>query len=181
VRTALVTGGSRGIGRGICKALAGAGFDVAIVGLQSGEEASASVDDVHSFARKAIYFQQDIADLASHAALIEAVRENLGTIDCLVNNAGVTSLRRGDMLELTAESFDRNVAVNLRGTFFLTQAVARAMIGADSSGAGPVYRSIVTISSANAEILGLNRADYCTFDDVEAVRGKARAGQYPRF
>jgi NAD(P)-dependent dehydrogenase (short-subunit alcohol dehydrogenase family) len=161
VRTALVTGGSRGIGRGICKALAAAGFDVAIVGLESGEEAAASVDDVHSFARKAIYCQQDIADLGSHAALIEAVRENLGTIDCLVNNAGVTSLRRGDMLELTVESSDRNVAVNLRGTFFLTQAVARAMIGTDSSGAQPVYRSIVTITSANAEIVGLNRADYC--------------------
>lgn len=161
MRTALVTGGSRGIGRGICKALAAAGFDVAIVALEPGEEASASVADVHSFARKAIYFQQDIADLGSHAALIEAVRENLGTIDCLVNNAGVTSLRRGDMLELTAESFDRNVAVNLRGTFFLTQAVARAMISTDSNGAGPAYRSIVTITSANAEILGLNRADYC--------------------
>lgn len=160
-RTALVTGGSRGIGRGICKAQAAAGFDVAIVALQPVEEATASVADVHSFARKAVYFQQDIADLHSHSALIEAVHENLGTIDCLVNNAGVTSSRRGDMLELTAEGFDRSVAVNLRGTFFLTQAVARAMIDADSPGAGSAYRSIVTITSANAEILGLNRADYC--------------------
>ena len=118
--TALVTGGSRGIGRGICKALAGAGFDVAIVDQQPSEAASATVDDVHSFARKAVYLQQDIADLDSHGALIEAIRKDLGTIDCLVNNAGVTSSRRGDMLELTVESFDRNVAVNLRGTFFLT-------------------------------------------------------------
>ena len=161
VTTALVTGGSGGIGRGICKALAGAGFDVAIVDQQPSEAASAFVDDVQSFARKAVYFQQDIADLDSHGPLIEAIRKDLGTIDCLVNNAGVTSSRRGDMLELTAESFDRNVAVNLRGTFFLTQAVARAMIGIDSSGAQQVYRSIVTITSANAEIVGLNRADYC--------------------
>src|SRR4030081_1499985 len=62
------------------------------------------------------------------------------------------------MLELTPESFDRSVAVNLRGTFFLTQAVARRFAKPDSSGA---YRSILTISSANAELVGENRADYC--------------------
>src|SRR6185369_14468489 len=80
---------------------------------------------------------------------------------CLVNNAGVTSLRRGDLLELTPESFDRSVAINLRGTFFLTQAVARAMIAAKAAGTASAYRSIVTITSVNAEVIGLNRGDYC--------------------
>ena len=65
------------------------------------------------------------------------------------------------MLELTPESFDRSVAINLRGTFFLTQAVARAMLAALPGAAVPPYRSLITISSANADIVGVNRADYC--------------------
>ncbi len=159
--TALITGGARGIGRAIGKALAAAGFDIAVVSMEKPEEAAESLADIRSLGRNAIYIQQNIADIGVHATLVEGLCNRLGPIDCLVNNAGVTSLRRGDMLELTAESFDRCVNVNLRGTFFLTQAVARAMIGADPSGIGSGYRSILTITSANAEIVGLNRADYC--------------------
>ncbi|MGH8714830.1 MAG: 3-ketoacyl-ACP reductase [Casimicrobiaceae bacterium] len=159
--TALITGGGRGIGRAIGKALAAAGFDIAIVSVEKADEAAESLADIRSLGRNALYVQQDIADVALHAALVEGICNRLGAIACLVNNAGVTSLRRGDMLELSAESFDRCVDVNLRGTFFLTQAVARAMVGADASGAVSTYRSIVTITSANAEIIGLNRADYC--------------------
>ena len=159
--TALVTGGARGIGRGVCKALAGVGFDVAIVSLETAEEASAAISDVRSAGRKAIYFQRDIADIGAQEALIMAIGNDLGTPDCLVNNAGVTSLQRGDLMDLTAESFDRSVATNLRGTFFLTQAVARTMIARKAADKTSSYRSIVTITSANAEILGLNRADYC--------------------
>jgi 3-oxoacyl-[acyl-carrier protein] reductase len=158
---ALVTGGARGIGRAVCKALAGAGFDIACASMETPAEAAESMAHIRSLGRRAMYIQQDISEIGSHAALVGTVCDALGMIDCLVNNAGVTSLRRGDMLELTAESFDRCIAVNLRGTFFLTQTVARAMIGAKSSGAQSAYRSIVTITSANAEIVGLNRADYC--------------------
>jgi NAD(P)-dependent dehydrogenase (short-subunit alcohol dehydrogenase family) len=158
---ALVTGGARGIGRGICKALASVGFDVANVSLETAKEASAAMDDLRSMGRKAVYFQRDIADTDSHDALIDAICTELGTIDCLVNNAGVTSLQRGDLLKLTSASFDRSVATNLRGTFFLTQAVARTMIARKASNETSPYRSIVTITSANAEIVGLNRGDYC--------------------
>ncbi len=160
-RTALVTGGARGIGRGICKSLAIAGFDVANVSLEAPDDASASMNDIRSAGRKGVYLQRDIADTSGHAALIESVRAQLGAIDCLVNNAGVTSLRRGDLLDLTIESFDRSMATNLRGTFFLTQAVARTMITTKGTDDPPPYRSIVTITSANAEVIGLNRADYC--------------------
>jgi 3-oxoacyl-[acyl-carrier protein] reductase len=132
--TALVTGGARGIGRAIGKALAAAGFDIAMVSLETPAEAEESLADIRALGRGALYFQQNIADIDLHASLVEAVGSRLGPIDCLVNNAGVTSLRRGDMLELTVESFDRTVDVNLRGTFFLTQAVARAMIDAGASG-----------------------------------------------
>ena len=151
--SALVTGGATGIGRGIARALAAIGFDVAAVGVETPAQAEESQAEIRALGRNAVYIQQDISDLALHRKLID----QLGPIDCLVNNAGVTSLRRGDMLELTPESFDRSVAINLRGTFFLTQAVARAMIKRASA----TYRSIVTITSLNAEVIGLNRADYC--------------------
>ena len=103
----------------------------------------------------------DISSVDAHAKLIEDICGQLGPIHCLVNNAGVTSMVRGDLLDVTVESFDRCVGTNLRGTFFLTQAVARSMLTADASGNQSLYRSIVTITSVNAEVLGLNRADYC--------------------
>jgi NAD(P)-dependent dehydrogenase (short-subunit alcohol dehydrogenase family) len=158
-RVAWVTGAARGIGRGIAASLARAGFDVALVGLESVAEAESALADVRATGRRAHYFRHDIADLASHARVVDEITAALGPVDCLVNNAGVTSLVRGDMLDLTPESFDRSVGVNLRGTFFLTQAVARSMIARGP--AGGAYRSIVTITSANAELLGENRADYC--------------------
>lgn len=144
---AIVTGGARGIGRAIAEALAGAGLDVAVIDRER-------VDGL-------AWFEGDVADVKGHASLVERIVARVGPVNCLVNNAGVTSLTRGDLLELTPESFDRCVAVNLRGAFFLTQAVARAMLAADPDGSRSAYRSIVTIGSVNAEILGLNRADYC--------------------
>ena len=147
VPTAIVTGGARGIGRAVATALADAGFDVVVVDLEPAT----------GFA----HLVRDVADVDGHASLVAEIVARHGPVHCLVNNAGVTSLVRGDMLELTPASFDRSVGVNLRGTFFLTQAVARAMIADDAEGARSPYRSIVTIGSVNAEILGLNRADYC--------------------
>ena len=159
--TALVTGGARGIGYAAASALLGAGFDLAIASLEPEDEADAAVGRLRSLDRKLFYSSVDIGDVGRHARLIDEVRARLGPIHCLVNNAGVTSLTRGDMLDLTIESFDRSVATNLRGTFFLTQAVARAMLAADESGDDSTYRSIITITSVNAAIVGLNRADYC--------------------
>jgi 3-oxoacyl-[acyl-carrier protein] reductase len=115
------------------------------------------LDVFAGFGRRALYYRFDLADLDRHGDLLDQIEHDLGPLACLVNNAGVSSLVRGDLLELTPESFDRSVAINLRGTFFLTQAVARRMLAA----ASPDLRSIVTISSANAEIVGENRGDYC--------------------
>ncbi|HET7097097.1 MAG TPA: 3-ketoacyl-ACP reductase [Casimicrobiaceae bacterium] len=159
--TALVSGGARGIGYAAAAALLGAGFDVAIASLERENDVDAAVARLRSPERKVCYFSGDIADVGAHARLLNEVRVRLGAIHCLVNNAGVTSITRGDMLDLPIESFDRCVATNLRGTFFLTQAVARGMIADDASGDDSPYRSIVTITSVNAEVVGLNRADYC--------------------
>jgi NAD(P)-dependent dehydrogenase (short-subunit alcohol dehydrogenase family) len=176
-RVALVTGGGRGIGAAIAAALASAGFDVAIASREPEPEAADALARARAFGRRIVYAEHDIGRIDSHRQLLERIRGELGEVDCLVNNAGVTSLRRGDLLELTAESFDRAVAINLRGTFFLTQAVARQMVDRALPDAESRYRSIITITSANAEIVGLDRADYCMTKAALAMMSKLYAAR----
>lgn len=153
--TALVTGAGRGIGLAIADALSRAGFKVAMASLEEAPDQAAERLLTGGHCR---YYPFDLAKIDSHAELLNQIERDLGPLSCLVNNAGVTSLVRGDMLELTPESFDRAVSVNLRGTFFLTQAVTKRFL---ANGATDLYRSILTISSCNAEMVGENRADYC--------------------
>jgi NAD(P)-dependent dehydrogenase (short-subunit alcohol dehydrogenase family) len=141
---ALVTGGGSGIGRTTALALDAQGFDVTVISI----EPNVSLPD------RIAYIQADITDIAAHSSLVSLVREPT----CLVNCAGVTSLVRGDLLDLSPESFDRVMGVNLRGTFFLTQAFARHMLQNSGSGA---YKSIISVGSINSEVIGNTRADYC--------------------
>jgi NAD(P)-dependent dehydrogenase (short-subunit alcohol dehydrogenase family) len=157
---ALVTGARRGIGRAAALALARAGFDVAANDLEAGDDLAATVAAVEELGARAAALPADIADIAGHAALLDAVAERLGRLDCLVNNAGVSVLVRGDLLDVSPESFDRCLAVNARGTFFLTQAFARRLVAAPPPEDG-VHRAIVTVTSANAEAASVNRGEYC--------------------
>jgi 3-oxoacyl-[acyl-carrier protein] reductase len=159
-RVAVVTGARRGIGRGICHALAAAGFDLAMIDIVEDEAARETVAGVAARGAQAAFLRGDIADLGGHGALLDAVYRTFGTIDCLVNNAGVSVAQRGDVLDVTPESFDRVVGINLRGTFFLTQAAARRMVG-ESRAEGAPPRTIITISSVNAWVVGPDRAEYC--------------------
>jgi 3-oxoacyl-[acyl-carrier protein] reductase len=159
--TAVVTGGGRGIGAAIVAALARAGFDVAIVSREPAAEAAGVVAEAGRFGGSVIYEQHDIVQVDDHGRVVEAIADKLGPVHCLVNNAGVTSLARGDLLDLSVESFDRSIDVNLRGTFFFTQAVASRMLQDAPTAAPERYRCIVTITSANVEIVGADRADYC--------------------
>ena len=145
---ALVTGGNRGIGRGIVLALAARGFDVVVNDLD---------EDAHG---DFPFVRGDIAKLDGHAKLVEDGWRAYGSLDCLVNNAGVQVKVRGDLLDVSAESFDRLLGVNLRGTFFLTQALARRMLAEQRQPESPM-RSIITISSINAFVVGANRGEYC--------------------
>lgn len=154
--TAIVTGGARGIGRACAEALAEAGFDIMVADMAANppndlEKAIA----IHgaTFA----YHPCDIADLDAHQSLVEATLQKFGRIDCLVNNAGVGAVARGDLLELKPENFDRVLAINLRGTVFLSQAVARAMLATPTDHA----KSIVTVTSISAEAASPERPDYC--------------------
>jgi NAD(P)-dependent dehydrogenase (short-subunit alcohol dehydrogenase family) len=152
--TALVTGAGRGIGFAIASALWKAGFNVAMASLEAAPTTEA---DEMLRGDRCRYYRFDITNINGNQTLLNRVERDLGSITCLVNNAGVSSFERGDILNLTPESFDRCVAVNLRGTFFLTQAIAQIF----AAGTRDDYRSIITISSANAELVGETRADYC--------------------
>jgi NAD(P)-dependent dehydrogenase (short-subunit alcohol dehydrogenase family) len=157
---ALVTGARRGLGAAAALALATRGFDVALADLELDQDAQQALAAVKQTGRRAVFLAADIGNLSSHAALADQVWSAFGTLDCLVNNAGVQVKARGDLLDITPESFDRLVSVNLRGTFFLTQAVARRMVN-ETRAPGEPHRSIVTLSSANAVNAALNRGEYC--------------------
>ncbi len=158
--TALVTGGSRGIGRGICLELARAGFAVVVNYVSRSDAAEETVKQIESLGSEAVAVRASVADRADHRLLLDAVYERFGRLDLLVNNAGITSQGRKDLLDATEESWDLVFATNLKGPFFLTQAVARRMIEQIDLQTIPDGK-IVNISSLSAYTASTNRADYC--------------------
>jgi short-subunit dehydrogenase len=155
---ALVTGANRGIGRGIAWALADSGFDLALCDLVHDADTEATLAGLAARGARRVFQASDVAALDGHGALLDAARSLSGRIDCLVNNAGVPAVRRGDLLELRPEDFDRVLGVNLRAPFFLAQAVARVMLAEPP---GAARRSIVTVSSISATHASPERAEYC--------------------
>ncbi len=159
-RVALVTGAGRGIGRAIAVALGERGWRVA-VNYRADEEAAAEAARlVEQAGGEALTLRADVAGAADRERLVGEALGALGRIDMLVNNAGAAPARRLDLLETSEESFDRIVAVNLKGAFFLTQRVARAMIGLIESGA--IERAdIVNVGSVSAYAASPDRPEYC--------------------
>jgi NAD(P)-dependent dehydrogenase (short-subunit alcohol dehydrogenase family) len=159
-RVALITGGSRGIGRGIASELATSGFDLAINGRRELADVAGVVAELESAGIDALYVQGDVAELVDHARMLDRIRERFGRLDVLVNNAGVAPDVRADLLEARPESFDRLISINLRGPYFLTQSVARWM--AEQRKEDASFRGcIVNVSSVSATVVSINRGDYC--------------------
>jgi NAD(P)-dependent dehydrogenase (short-subunit alcohol dehydrogenase family) len=155
---ALVTGARRGIGRACGEALAEAGFDIAATDLVLDAQCEEARQSFAKAGADAAFFVHDVADVAAHAGLVDGLIRRFRRIDCLVNNAGRGAVQRGDLLDLAPANFDAVMSVNLRGTLFLTQAVAKAMLAAPSA-AHP--RSIITITSVSAALASPERTDYC--------------------
>ncbi|MER9334898.1 3-ketoacyl-ACP reductase [Mesorhizobium sp. M0293] len=153
---AIVTGGARGIGLASDQPVARAGLDFLVAHLAD-QARDGLATDIAGRGAKFAYVPCDIADLASHTTLVDAATRAFGRIDCLVNNAGVGAAVRGDLLDLKPENFDRTLGINLRGTVFLSQAVAKAMLATP----GDHTKSIITITSVSAEMASPERPDYC--------------------
>jgi 3-oxoacyl-[acyl-carrier protein] reductase len=159
-RVALVTGGGRGIGLGVSRALVADGFDLAICGVREEAAVADTMRDLAKSGRVVQYVQADVSKAEDRAKLIAAVRERFKRLDVLVNNAGVAPSVRADILDAGEESFDRLIGINLKGPYFLTQLAARWMRdqrSADASFAG----CIVNVSSVSATVASVNRGDYC--------------------
>jgi NAD(P)-dependent dehydrogenase (short-subunit alcohol dehydrogenase family) len=151
----LITGGQQGIGLGIAQALASAGFTLTLAAEQP-EEAPSVREALAHLPPGTRYLHHDLTRIAEAPALLERVEE-AGPLTTLVSNAGVPAMVRGDLLDLSPESFDRCMAVNLRGTFFLAQEAARRMMRRRS----PAYRSLIFITSVSATMASPDRAEYC--------------------
>jgi NAD(P)-dependent dehydrogenase (short-subunit alcohol dehydrogenase family) len=157
---ALVTGAARGIGRAVALQLAKDGYAVAINFVSSAQQAEELRRSINSHGGRAECIRADISIADDRRALVDSVRERFGRIDLLVNNAGVAPAKRADLLDATEESFTRLIDVNLRGPYFLTQAVAKWMIELRRSNAIPRGR-IVFVTSVSAYAASTNRGDYC--------------------
>jgi 3-oxoacyl-[acyl-carrier protein] reductase len=166
---ALITGASRGIGRGIALELARLGHDLIINFAGNTVAAEQTAGDCLSIAQaggktiRAEICQADISVSADRQKLIEFTKVKFGRLDLLVNNAGVAPEVRADILEASEESFDRLIAINVKGPYFLTQLAAKWMLENVAQQASPGTRrpKIITVSSVSAYTASTNRGDYC--------------------
>ena len=157
---AIVSGASRGIGRAIALELARRDHAVAVNYVRSAAAAQAVVAEIEAAGGRALAVQGDVGVSADRLALVQTVLDHFGRLDVLVNNAGITSPGRKDLLEADEESWDLVFDTNLKGPFFLAQRAANAMIELIERGA--IERgTIVNVSSISAYAVSTNRADYC--------------------
>jgi 3-oxoacyl-[acyl-carrier protein] reductase len=157
---ALVTGGSRGIGRSIALELGRLGYAVGVNYASRPDAAEQVVGEIAATGGKAAAIRGNVGETDDRAAMIQTVLDQFGRLDVLVNNAGITSPGRKDLLEATEESWDEVFAINLKGPFFLSQLAARQMIAQSTAGKSSGGK-IINISSISAFAVSTNRGDYC--------------------
>lgn len=164
-RCAIVTGASRGIGRGIALELARRGCNIVINGVSADpaqmEKGAYAVErEIQEMGRETLVVRADISEAEDRERLVQETLERFGRIDLLVNNAGVAPKVRMDILETEEESLDRLIRINLRGPFFLTQRVAREMV--KQVEAGTTHTPVVVfVTSISAATPSPSRPEYC--------------------
>jgi len=157
MKTAIVTGGTRGIGYGIAAALGREGWRLVLCGRRAEEDVRDALDALQA---EVEYVQADIGSAEGRARLVARAVERFGAINVLVNNAGIGPRVRVDMLEASEEDFEEVLRVNLEGAYFLTQAVARQMVAQKQQDKGEMC-CIVNITSISASVASVNRGEYC--------------------
>ena len=153
MKTALVTGSSRGIGRAIADMLHDNGYTVIYSGTKPQRP--------DNLPPERDFFPCDIADAAQRQAAIAHVLDRYGRLDLLVNNAGVAPLQRRDLLEMDEESFDRVIGINLKGTLFMCQLAAKAMLAGKEQDLPDYHPRIVNTGSVSAYTSSTSRGEYC--------------------
>ncbi len=159
-RTALITGGSRGIGFGIALELANAGFNLAINGVREETQVSRALEMLRARGTNVIYIRADISESGQRQSMVDQAIKEFGALNVLINNAGIAPRLRKDLLEATEESYDRVMNINLKGPYFLTQLVAQHMVEQVQKGAG-FTGCIINVSSISATVVSVNRGEYC--------------------
>jgi 3-oxoacyl-[acyl-carrier protein] reductase len=180
-QTVLITGGARGIGYGIAEMFAKAGYRLAICATSPAEKYCVKLSELEAMgAEKVLYCQCDIADAASRQAMLDKIATELGTINILINNAGVAPAVRADLLEAGEASYERVMGINLRGPHFLTQQVAKTMIAQKQQ--SPAFNTaIIFIGSISATVASVNRGEYCLSKSGIAMATKLWAVRLSEF
>lgn len=159
-KVALITGGSRGIGLGIARSLADTGCHLAINGMRSEESIGSTLAELRQIGVDVLYCRGNVGEANDRERIIRQTLDHFGQLNILVNNAGVAPSERSDVLEMSEDSYDRVMGINLKGAFFLSQAAAKAMIRTKESHPG-FQACIINISSISATIASINRGEYC--------------------
>ena len=160
IKVALITGGTRGIGLGISRALAAEGFDLALNGQRPEAEIRLVLNELSEKGSDVIYCRGNLADPEERLSIWNRVMDHFGRVNLLVNNAGMAPRERRDILETREESFQEVMDVNLTGPYFLTQQAARHMLEKKESDPG-FSACIINISSVSATLASVNRGEYC--------------------
>ncbi len=158
-RTAIITGGSRGIGYGVAKQLGAEGYNIAILDVNDPKQYRDNLDALAAAGVNYLYVQGSITSAEDRQKFLDATLEKFGSVEVLVNNAGVAPKVRLDLLEMTEESFDYVVGTNLKGTMFMTQLVVKQMLKQPL--VGEKRGTVVNITSSSVTVSSPNRAEYC--------------------
>jgi len=175
-KTALVTGGARGVGAAIAIRLAQDGFDIAVLDVIGAEE---TISRIAAAGRHGIAITGDIAAPADRASAIEEIEQAYGRLEVLVNNVGVAPEVCADILQASEESYDRVMDINLKGPYFLTQAVANWMIRQRQRRSD--WMCIINISSCSAYAVSPSRGEYCISEAGVSMATKLYAARLAQF
>ena len=179
-KIAFITGGTRGIGFGVALALGKAGFDLAVNGMRNEGEVTDALEELRNLGVNVAYFQGNVAVREDRQAMVDKILSHFGSVNVLVNNAGIAPRERVDILHAKEEIWDEVMEINLKGPYFLTQLFANYFV--EKKLENPLFEaSIINISSISAFVASINRGEYCVSKAGIAMATKlwaTRLGEY---